>query len=626
MSSQVISNIQMTMVNEASPATNYGTSGYAGLRDGTGNDCRILLKFGLPGVVNALYNTTKLRIYNNGAAIPSKTYTLQRLTSALNTSTVKWSNQPTRTSTGQVQVTTAVGAKGTANDYIEFDITGLLNTVSSGATKWYGFAIMTASDTTLRKFYTTKGSVVKGPRVDANWSTAPKAPANLNPSAGLAVAVQKPVFGAEFVDVAGNTTLQALQIQIHSTNNFSGAVDFDSGTYPSTDGFYDSSVGAFAGISVAETKWWRMRYQDGDSNWGPYSDPTSFTRVAKGTVTISSPGIAPNDFVEDNTPTVIWGFSGTQVAVQVLIWNDAKTALVWDSNKLTTTDNSMAVGDGLDLVTGNYYRLEVRVWDNVPRTNLFGGLTYTAEEGRAYATLERRFLVTLSASVTPTTGMSLTQVGQLPIVEGTFQRTTVPDLLDIVRDGLVIMSNVDPADLFVSGTTYKFRDRIAAPRIQHAYEARPKVNGQTASGNSSATITPKIVSAYLHALDGEFAIPFLKYDDNMEYEDGSTTVDILNSDEAITIYQSASGFRGTFSGVLSKTLKGVNGNETARDHLNNLKLLRQKENLGRLMVLSYKDQAFPCTVSKIQYSAVVYREEVCYLASFFAVEKRRVLQ
>jgi hypothetical protein len=626
MSSQLITNIQMTTVREDLPTRNYGTLGYAALRDGSGNDAWILVKFGLPGVVNALYGGTKLRIYNSGVAIGSRTYTLQRLTSSFSTTLTTWAKKPTSTSAGQVQVTTAVGAKGAVNDYIEFDISGLLNVVSSGTTKWYGFVIKTAVDVTDRHFYTSKGSVTKGPIVDATWSTAPKAPANMNPSDGRAIAVQKPVFGAEFVDVAGNTTLQALQIQIHSTNNFTGSIDFDSGTVATTDGFYDSSTGAFAGISAGQTKWWRLRYQDGDGNWGPYSAPTSFTRVNKGTVGISAPAVAPNDFVEDNTPTIIWSFSGTQTAVQILIWNDNKTVVVSDTNKITTTDTSMAIEDPLGLINGTWYRLEVRIWDDIPRTNLFAGLTYTAEEGRAYATLERRFLVTLSASVTPATGLALTQIGQLPIVEGTFQRTTVPDFIDVLRDGQVFISNADPADLFVSGTTYKFRDRLATPRIQHQYEARPKVNGQTASGNSTANITPKIISAYLHALDGEFAIPFLKYEENLEYEDGSTTVDIMNSDEAITIYQSASGFRGTFNGVLSKTLPGVLGTETARDHLNNLLKLRQKENLGRLMVLSYKDQAIPCTISKVQYSAVVYREEVCYLASFFAVQKRRVLQ
>lgn len=618
MTSQLISGLVAVMVAENVPTANFYSKGYAGLRNGAGNDYEILVKFGLPGPKGAAYSNTKLRLYNTGGAIPSKTYVLRRLTSAFNPSRVKWSNKPTNTATGATSFTGAVGARGAANDYIEFDISGILNTVTTGATPWYGVVIyLSGAEATARTFYTARGSTTKGPLLDATWSTAPKTPTDLKPADGNVISVSHPIVSASYVDVSGSTLLESLRVQIHSTTDFT-TPDFDSGEVASVTPEYDTSSGAFGGISDGQTKYWRIQWKDADQNWSPWSSITSFSRAPKGTVTILNPDASPDDFVEEVTPPITWSFSGTQKHAQVLIWNDAKTAIVYNSNKITTDDTGFSIDGTTPLTNGLYYWAEVRIWDDQPRATL--------PNDPAYSTASRRFLVQLSGAVTPTTDLVLTSLANKPWVQADFKRTTDPDFFDIFRNNVLIASNVQPEDLFVSGDDYRFIDRAVPPRTPLTYEFRPKVNGASASGNDTETITTTPVTAFLSTLDGELLIPFLNYVDNLDYSDGSTTVDILNSDEAITVYQGLGGLRGDFTGVLSGSVKGAAGTETAKDHLSNFLSLRRPENRGRLCVLTYKDQAHVVVVSKLQYGATVYKEEITYAVSFFVTEKKGVLQ
>ena len=67
----------------------------------------------------------------------------------------------------------------------------------------------------------------------------------------------------------------------------------------------------------------------------------SFSRAAKGTLTITNPAASPNNFVVEATPPFIHTFAGTQVAWRKWITEQAdKTEIVAEQHKTDGTDTS----------------------------------------------------------------------------------------------------------------------------------------------------------------------------------------------------------------------------------------------------------------------------------------------
>lgn len=616
MTDVTVKNVQMTYLNQSAPSKNHSKLGRAALRNGSNNDVEIVAKFAMPGGF-AVYSSAKFRIYAS-QAIPSRTYTLKLLTGKFDFGKVKWSNRPGASGTGAVSVTKAVAKNG----FIEFDVTALLNEASKAGV-FYGFRIeMTSGDNTVRYFYTSKSSTKYGPSLTARYTTAPRKPTALNPSNDRFISTAKPIMTSEFLDRAGSTLLSAVRVQIHSTTNFT-TPDFDSQWFDSAVPQIDLNNFAYSIDNKNVDYHWRINHRDGDGNESGWSDIATFRRTDPvATPTILSPADAPDNVVEDATPTILWS-SVAQKDFQILLWDAFKTAVLATTGKLSGTAQDYeipvaAFTKGVSLMQNVDYIVELRIWDSVLRTTL--------SNDPAFASVEKTFRYVPSVTVTPTTDLSVVQVGVTPWGKMTWKRTSAPDEFDIFRDGVMIRQGISPEDVFVSGTTYSWTDKTASPRTEHTWEVKARQNGRQSGGNAKVTKEIVTPTAFLAFDDSDVIIPFLNYDADISRRDGSYVVNVINSDEAITVYQGQATRQGEFVGLISGEIAHPSGPRTSRQYKNELYELDDDENRGRVCFLSWADELIAVAVSKIDDRATVYNEEVCYMASFYVTERTKAVQ
>lgn len=447
--------------------------------------------------------------------------------------------------------------------------------------------------------------------MSSEWSDAPNAPISLNPSDGRAVSIAKPVLSCDHVDVSGNTNLVALQVQINDTDVWS-APAFDSGEVATTAPQIDLAATAYVGIVLGATVWWRIRLKDGLGLWSPYSEATDIVRTGKGTLDISSPSTA-TPVVNDSTPNILWAVAGmTQGAYQVMVYNSARTKLLWDSGKRVGADASITVIPKIITTVNGYYMVVVRVWDTVARATTSGDTPYVE------ASLVFQFVQ--SATVAAVTGLVVTAdpIGR-PWVVSSFDRALAPDSFSVIVDGEVVLHGIDPVDVWLGGTSYEIIYRGAVPRKSHRYVVAAVENGKQSSANPFDDFIGIPATAYLCSVDGQYAIPLTNYSNSMVLAEESSTLRVLGSVESVNIYSGLRGFEGGFSGVMT----GAVGDKTSAEYLAQLLAIRDEE--GLLMVLTWADQSIQCVLKDITYSTVVYVAEIVYAASFTVIEKVRVI-
>lgn len=429
------------------------------------------LYFKSPAPRGATILSAHLHLFGVGASGDSYTVSVQRVAAKWAETQINYNNKPGVT--GSVaSVTATQSADG--QDW-SFDVAPLLSTIAAGAAN-YGFRIST-SDASLRKFYSLNAGDNQ-PYMRVTWVLPPDAPTELTPSGGSAVSVAKPVLTFNYHDVDGDEQMQAVQVQINPTNDFT-APAFDSGTVATTDPELDLSGTGYAGISDGGTAWWRVRVQNTSSVWSDWSDHVSFTRVNKMSVTIDSPAASPNDFVEDPTPELSWTVTpGPQTGRWVIITDEADpTHPLYDSGLELTSSTSFTPplynGDKRGVINDEdaTYRLTLRIFENNTRTATPGD--------DVFIEVSRTFTFQEDPTPDPVTSLAAAQVANgKPHVRLTWDRATAPDGFTISRNDKVVEHNLDPADLFVSGTTYAYVDVTAEPHTLHTWKVRPRVNGK----------------------------------------------------------------------------------------------------------------------------------------------------
>lgn len=609
-----ISSTEMTYANKLHPTRTHGTLYRSALRQSPGggaDECQIFLKFSLPGPAGSLFTSAEVQIHSQ-YDVPSRTYAIRPVKALYTSSRVNWNNRPVPDPAyPEIRVTTALKRK----DPLRFDVTGVLNQMRLSKKPFYGFIIYfpnEVTDSTARWFYTDVQASVNYPKFFADYSTAPRIPTDLLPSEGRAISLEKPTLSGTFHDVSGDTRMKALQARVYVPGQ--AEPEWDSGEYATQYPFIDLATTDYPGVPLNATRQWDLRFMDGDNLWSPWAEKRTFVRKEKGVVSILQPGASPNNFVEDATPTVSHFFSKTQRDLQYVIWNSNKTAVVSDTGRLTTDETGYAVPAQKGLVAGQEYVLEARVWDNVARASTPGD--------PAYASAERRFKYTPTATITGTTDLVVTQPDLSPDALLTWKRTTYPDFFDVFRDGRLIASELEPEDVAVSpgALTFSWLDGQASPRSDHTWEVRAKVNGRNSAGNKKTVAQIKPTTAFLTSVDREIRVPFLNYSSSVGRVDGSNVVQVLNSDEPITVYQGTSGRMGEFEGIVSGGL----GSDTAKGYLDQVLSLDEEENHGRPCILTWADQAVPCVVSKVKYTPSVMTEEIVYVVSFYVTEKKVV--
>lgn len=554
MGTSVISSGLMAQVDATRPTTNFDYATASAIRKpaggGSAGEVRALLYFARPFQLRSTITSAKLVLFSGASAqVGTMSAVVQRIKTPVTFTKVTWNTKPTTFYAGTVTVTKT--GPLAAMTMWEFDVTAMMQSVSLGD-PWYGFNISTTTINPYLAFYDpSNASVNLRPRLEVEWSDEPSKPLTLAPSGGRAISVAKPVLRCDYVDVSGETDMQALQVQINSTTTFTSPA-FDSGTVLSSTPELDLNTTAYAGLTDGQVVYWRVRVQDAAGLWSEWSDPAEFKRDGKGTLTLNNPS-SGTPIVEESTPPFSWSFTGeTQAAYQLTIVETDSDGLqrTWTSGKKTSTVTTVTPPVGVINSPDSTYTATLRVWDVKQRETIVGD--------PAYSEIVRNFTYVPSATVTATT--SPTAVSQTPyprVVVG-WSRATDPDSFTILRNRQVIVSGLVPNDVRVSGTTFTWTDRSAPPQTTLAYEVQAVVGGKASASNP--TVVTTMVPRGIWLADSSRANEVMitgKDDRAVIYGEDSEAITVIGATEAVIVTQAMRGMEGTITGELHGGHSGI---------------------------------------------------------------------
>lgn len=543
----LLRNASDSWVNQGATAKNYSQTARIQLGTVSGNARRGFFFFARPWPAGATILSAKIGVYNTATWSGSRTLTLQRVADKWSVSRVTWANQPGVT--GSTVAVTKTGA--TANTLWEFDVTSLIQQVSDGAA-WWGFRII-SNGTAVESLYSNQSREASGdyrPYLEVTWSDAPDAPEELYPGGGRIVSRSRPLLRFNFTDVSGNTSLAAVQVQTNSSDSWTTPA-FDSGEVATSVPELDLATTAFVAMTDGQTVYWRVRVKDGAGIWSEWSEAESFTRQSKGTLTLDNPAASPNNFIYEPTPPVFWTLTGrTQRAYQVYV---AKTSDVgnwlWTSGKITSTDSSRYLPAGVIDDTGETYRFGLRVWDTLNREGDGDPIFYEVTRDVTYS---------YDNTVGGVTSLAAEQDLPYPWVTLTWNRSTAPDSFVVTKNGKVVEADIEPASVFVSGTSYSYTVKLVEPRVNQVFRVLAVVNGKSSQTNPSVSITTRTNSPWLMRADGSSPIIMYNYSTNPQSRSVETVHEPIGGSSPVLITQYIRGYEGDFTGRLADgVLEGV---------------------------------------------------------------------
>ncbi len=579
-----------------------------------------LIKFNPPAPKGATYTASTLRLVERLNVPDNVVLYLSKITGPWDASKVTWNTAPPATPVGRVTGirSTVPNPDGGTMRVVDFPIQTLLNDYSQGTEPFYGFWLSTPTPGGYWEFVDARVGGGKAPKVTIEWSDKPSQPKELSPRGGQHSGLANPFFTFDFKDYGGGVEMQAFRLQV-APGGSTFSPSFDTGTVPSSTPQYNSSGSSLDLTEGAEYQW-RVMVQDNEGLWSSWSAPAVFRWSARGSLSIVSPADAPNNIIEDPTPTVSWDFasgSRTQRAYHVLV-NDMSTgARVYDSGMLSSSSEVHTVANPNQTPVFSdegTYELIVRSYDDLVRPN-------TPNE-RPYLEDRQVFTFQSTDSITPPASLAAHQLSPgSPLVRLIWSRTTTPDRFMILRDGQVISAAANAEAYRVDATTYEFIDVYSTPRTPHVWEVRAISDGESGGISTEAEFAPP--TAFLTVLNNDnslaASVSLLEYGVDVSSTDGSEIIVPLNSPTPLTIFQgSGVGRYGEANGILSNsTTPGVSSQEM-RDVLLSL---QTEAGRGRPCVLTYADQSIPCVVSRIGVAPKVFNEEIVYQATFSFSER-----
>lgn len=222
MASPVLKNATDSYVSEKYPTKNYSNVNRIFLADNSAADTRYgYLYFGVPsGMAKTTIISAKVKLYSGAGFSGSVTLSLHRLAAKFTGTKVNWNNKPATTG-GAISVTKT---GSTLNRMWEFDVTSIMQAIANGA-PWYGFRI-SATNSTAKWIHSAQAVSAYRPTLEIVWSDAPDTPKVLIPDNDEVVSVAKPTLQWDFTDPSGDTTMQALNVRLYSTEDLAnvGAV------------------------------------------------------------------------------------------------------------------------------------------------------------------------------------------------------------------------------------------------------------------------------------------------------------------------------------------------------------------------------------------------------------------
>ena len=537
-------------VSEQRPSANFADRTRLRLDATTNKHHYSFIHFPRPFPLGAVVTSGTLRVYTDTyAATPwpavSRTLTLCRVTGPWKVGRITYANQPDVTTAGQVTLTSSASC---ANGRVwEFDVGALLQLVADG-TPWYGWRLA-GSESTLRYLHSAQSASYK-PTLSAVYALRPQTPTTLSPAGGRSVANAQPTLSFDFTDSVANTSLTAVQVLVNTLNSGWDAPAYDSGARATSSPEF-SLVGTPVSLADGDTRWWKVRVQDGSGLWSDYSDAAEFKRTTKGTLTITNPAASPNNYVSEATPPIVWTLAGrTQAMWQVIITDSSGDVWLHNSGKQTGLATSYTLPKGIlhDLVG---YRAYVHLWDTVTRER--------TADATAYTGTYRDFTTVMSPTVTVVSAFTGTDLAPAPGIRLDWTRGTAPDSYSVYRalataptDFRQIDADVLPGDVLVSGIASRYVDDTADPRRAYIWQVRPVVNGATAASNPTVTKTLTPVGIWLLDHDRGIQLQILGQDSG-DWSMGETAAsyEVVGSEKTVRVTQALRGYEGSVSGVLA---------------------------------------------------------------------------
>lgn len=528
-----------TYIDHANPRTAFGGSGLLRIDDLSGSEAYALLHIAIPGLAGASVQSAFLHLFLRGSEWTGSNHIQVDLLTAPFTEDDTWNTYHSKLPTlpGVDEVDFNVGSPHVDGTPISINVTALLADAAASG-NWFGFLISTTI-ADARRFYSSEGVPTnQRPYLRIAYAQVPPAPTGLLPALGASAQTPKLAW------TSADQTAFRIEVDRAATfDSSTGSPDYDSGWHTSTTQGCDiaalSPAWSVALPGDGDLRYWRVQIQN---NVGAASDwaYSSWTRHSYGSVGITLP-VSDGDAVDATSPEIDWSSTNPEGRYQLLEVISEYDSGEVDGNDLTT--DSAEIPRGNVTHKGLTYTAVIRVWDTFTRD---------APGEKGYVENTRDFIYNPTGLVTAPS--SLTAVADDHGVTLTWLRASTPDTFIIFANGIDSVE-VDPADVFVSGTTYRYRYLRAQPDVVTTYEvaAHDDTLGESHS-NPTAVATTTPIGVWLVDEGSHAEVQFLGQDviDMPTVEDGATFLP-LGQRAPVRIVDQIRGYSGAISGVVTST-------------------------------------------------------------------------
>jgi hypothetical protein len=604
-----VKNAADAWTNENKPAANYGNKARLYIKAGADHQKYAWLFFTKPWPYGATIISAKLRLYMGDTISSSTTLSVQRASAKWGVNKITWTTQPATTGT------TSTRNKGAASpgEMWEIDVTSQVQAAANGGV-WFGLRVTSnnSNDHWWHSAQSAKGAY--RPALVVEWSDAPDEPDNLRPGGGRAVPSALPTLAWDFHDVSGDTTLAAAEVHIGSTEALveAGNAEWKSGEFSTVAPELNLVGTSYPGIAAGGTQWWRVRSKDGAGLWSIWSDAVSFTRVAKGTLTLTNPS---GGVVYDWTPDVSWTFSGVQRAYQVAVaLASAPNDWLWDTGKISGSATSVGIPAEVIADDASTYVVIVRVWDTTDRQATPGDPIYVEAT--------QNFTIAYDSGVAPASSLGVVSDPVKPVAHLSWGRSATPDSWTIQRssDGGVTWKYIDDeigSALSTGGSGYAYDDIAASPYTAYQWRVLAVVGGHQSAGNPVANGQVRRLAPFLMKKDGSDAVCFLNPQRSRNRLDVQEYHETM-SGSPVLVTQKLGGYAGHVEGrFVENILTGV----TAKDMKDRFERMRNEP--GTTLRLVIANESLRVVAYNMTYDIMTDTTGITYQASFDWIEVKK---
>jgi hypothetical protein len=596
MPTKTVRNATDTFVRQATASKNYGHAGRMQIRNQSGDNRYGYVFFNRPFPLGVRILNAELRVWTDKAITGAFNLTGQLVTSKWSANKINWTNDP-----GVVGTVASLSiSDAAAGTLFALDVTDEMQDVSDGQ-GWYGFRLATTTASKTGVFKSAQNSNgTKRPVLYVEWTTAPDVPSDLTPSGGYHVSSQTPVLMYDFEDPDGEGDLARSYFQIAADED-GLTIDFDPGWLNTDLPKLDLSTTAYGGLpSGGGSKWWRVMAEDEDGEQSGWSDWAEMAYAALGTPSISVT-------FDNGAPEVSWGLTGqTQKSYQVFVSTpDDPSKWLWDSGKVTSTDNAMNIPFGVLKNDVDTYRFGVRLWDTVARVSQPGAPAYveaTADE--AYG----------AGAATGVSSLASSSDAVKPIITLTWTRASAADEYHILRrrtgtTAYRFFDSILEEDANTGGTSYAWSDIGVDWYKPYEYKVIA-VDAGVGSPGSTTSAQARKLAPFLMRPDGTDVVCFL----NPDRSRNSRTIQELHErmeGPPVLVTQTLGGYTGRVKGMLVDNWPSGYTAEQMRESFESI-----MADAGKPMKLSYADQCLPVVPFDMDWDSFADNEGIYYIAEF----------